>query len=289
MFTDLSPGALGIRCSWQEGLDLAQAAGFAGADLNLIEAKALADADGTEAVRDLFVARGLRMGAWGLPVNWRGPLPQFYEQLARLPELAEFAAELGCHRVTTGCPGWSDTLTRQEHWDLCVGRLKLVAPILQEHGHRLGIEFIAPRNSRKDHKYGFVYSMDGMLALCCAVGTGNVGLLFDVWHWYTACSSVDDIRHLTANDVVYVHINDAPAGIHPFDQMDLVRCLPGETGIIPNVEILKILKGLGYDGPVTVEPFSQKVKDAAAEDPLRAAKMARDSLTPLFEAAGLPF
>ncbi|MBM3460381.1 MAG: sugar phosphate isomerase/epimerase [Armatimonadetes bacterium] len=287
MFRDLSPGALGINCTWLEGLDLARDAGFQGADLNLLEAEKLSQEGGVERVQELFSSRGLQMGAWGLPVNWRGPLPQFYAQLARLPELAEFAARLGCHRVTTGCPGWSDTLTRQEHWDLCVGRLKLIAPILKEHGHRLGIEFIAPRNSRKDHKYGFVYSMDGMLALCCAVGAGNVGLLFDVWHWYTACSSVDDIRHLTANDVVYVHINDAPAGIHPFDQMDLVRCLPGETGVIPNVEILQILKNLGYDGPVTVEPFSQSLKELAAGDPLAAARKARESLDPLFAAAGL--
>jgi sugar phosphate isomerase/epimerase len=278
MFKNLSPGALGIRCGWIEGLDLARDAGFAGADLHIGEAHRLATEQGVDAVRELFASRGLSMGGWGLPVNWRGPLPQFYEQLSRLPELAALAAELGCHRVTSGCPGWSDELPRQAHWDLCVSRLKLVAPILADHGHRLGLEFIAPRTSRKDHKYGFVYSMDGMLALCCAVGTGNVGLLLDVWHWYTARSTLDDIRHLTAGDVVYVHLNDAPAGIDALDQMDLVRCLPGETGVLPLREFLTILRDLGFDGPVTVEPFSQRVKDAAAESPLRAAVMARESL-----------
>ena len=287
MFKNLSPGALGIRCGWIEGLDLARDAGFEGADLNLGEAKKIADEQGVEAVRELFTSRRLQIGGWGLPVNWRGPLPQFYEQLSRLPELAKFAAELGCHRVTSGCPGWSDELPRQQHWDLCVSRLKLIAPILADHGHRLGLEFIAPRNSRKDHKYGFVYSMDGMLALCCAVGAGNVGLLLDGWHWYTACSSLDDVRHLTANDVVYVHLNDAPAGIHPFDQMDLVRCLPGETGVIPNPEFLQILRDIGFDGPVTVEPFSEKVKQAAAESPLKAAQMARESLDLVWGQAGL--
>jgi sugar phosphate isomerase/epimerase len=287
VFKNLSPGAIGIRCGWLEGLDLARDAGFSGADLNLGEAKKLADEQGVDAVRELFRSRGLQIGGWGLPVNWRGPLPQFYEQLSRLPDLAKLAADLGCFRCTSGCPGWSDTLTRQEHWDLCVSRLKLVAPILKEHGHRLGLEFIAPRNSRKDHKYGFVYSMDGMLALCCAVGAGNVGLLFDVWHWYTACSTLDDVRHLTANDVVYVHINDAPEGIHPFDQMDLVRCLPGETGVIPNIELLQILKGMGFDGPVTAEPFSRKVRDAAEKSPLQAAIMTRESLDQVFAAAGV--
>jgi sugar phosphate isomerase/epimerase len=278
MFKNLSPGAISIQCSWLEGLDLARDAGFQGADLNLGEAKKLADEQGVGAVRELFASRGLKIGGWGLPVNWRGPLPQFYEQLSRLPELARLTADLGCFRCTTGVAGWSDELPRQANWDLCVSRLKLVAPLLRDHGHRLGIEFIAPRTSRAGHKHGFVYSMDGMLALCCAVGTGNVGLLFDGWHWYTAASTLDDVRHLTADDVVYVHLNDAPAGIDRFDQMDLTRCLPGETGIIPNKELLTILREKGYDGPVTVEPFSQKLKDLAARDKPAAAILARESL-----------
>lgn len=287
MFRNLSPGALGIKCDWVEGLDLARDAGYDGADLNILEARRIADEQGVDAVKELFASRGLKIGGWGLPVAWRGPLPQFYEQLSRLPALAEFAAELGCRRVTSGIGGWHDTLPRQANWDLCVSRLKLVAPILNDHGHRLGLEFISPRTSRAGKKYGFVYSMDGMLALCCAVGTGNVCLLFDVWHWYCACSTLDDVRHLTASDVVYVHINDAPAGIDVLDQMDLQRCLPGETGVIPNVELLQILKGMGYDGPVTIEPFNQKVKDAIAESPLKAAVMAREALDGVWSAAGI--
>lgn len=278
MFANLAPGALGIKCTWIEGLNLAHDAGFAGADLNASEAKALADEHGVGAVRQLYVTRGLKMGGWPLSMNWRGPLPQFYEQLSRLPALAELAADLGCFRVTTGCPPWSDDLPRQAHWELCVSRLRLIAPILRDYGHSLAIEFIAPRNSRRHHRYGFVHTMDGMLALCCAVGTGNVGLLFDVWHWYTASSTLDDVRHLQPGDVIYVHLNDAPAGIHPHDQMDLQRCLPGETGVIPNGDILQILGDMGYDGPVTVEPFSEAVRQAAADDPLRAAIMARESL-----------
>jgi sugar phosphate isomerase/epimerase len=281
MFANLAPGALGIKCSWIEGLNLAREAEFAGADLNAVDAKALADEHGVSAVQELYASRKLKMGGWSLPVNWRGPLPQFYEQLSRLPALAELAAELGCIRVTTGCPPWSDDLSRQAHWDLCVGRLKLVAPILRDYGHQLGIEFIAPRTSRRHHRFGFVHTMDGMLAMCCAVGTGNVGLLFDTWHWYTACSTLDDVRHLTPHDVVYVHANDAPEGIQPHDQMDLQRCLPGETGVIPLPEIFQILGDMGYDGPVTVEPFSEPVRKAAAENPILAAQMARESLRQL--------
>lgn len=278
MFANLAPSALGIRCSWVEGLNLAQAAGFQGADLNLPEVKQLVDEAGLDAVRELLATRGLRPGGWQLPVNWRAPLPQFYEQLSQLPELSALAAELGCFRVTTGCPPGSRDLPFREHWAFCVTRLRLVAEILREQGHQLGIEFIGPRNSRRQHRFGFIHTMDGMLGLGAAIGTGNVGLLLDVWHWYTACSTLDDLRHLELRDVVYVHLNDAPADTHPHDQLDLVRSLPGETGVIPNREILQILGDLGYQGPITVEPFSERVRQAAARDPLNAASLARESL-----------
>jgi len=287
MFKNLNPGAVGIRCGWLEGLDLAAQAGFVGADLNLGEAKKLADDRGADAVRALYADRGLQMGGWGLPLGWRGDDAEFYAGLARLPELSKLAAELGCHRTMSVCLGWSDDLPRAKHWHQVIHRLRCIGEILQPDGHRLGLEFIGPHTARKDHKYGFVYTMDGMLAVGLAVGTGNIGLLFDVWHWYTCQSTLADVRRLTAEDVVYVHINDAPAGIDVLDQMDLSRCLPGEMGIIPNGELLQILDDIGFDGPVTAEPFSQKVRDLAAEDQLAAAKMVKASLDKVWAEAGL--
>src|SRR5919109_1540072 len=101
MFKNLSPGAINIRCGWIEGLDLAREAGFQGADLNLGEARKLADEQGAEAVRRLYAERGLKIGGWGLPVNWRGTDEQFYGDMARLPAAAQLAAEVGCHRTVT--------------------------------------------------------------------------------------------------------------------------------------------------------------------------------------------
>jgi sugar phosphate isomerase/epimerase len=287
MFKNLAPGAIGIRCGWVEGLDLAREAGFGGADLNIGEAQKLAAEKDVDAVKALYAERGLRMGGWGLPVNWRGTDPQFYESLSRLPAAAELAAQLGCHRTMTVVLGWSDEMPRQAHFDFTVKRLRLCCEILRDHGHRLGLEFIGPRTSRATKKYGFVYTMDGMLALCCAVGTGNAGLLFDVWHWYTCQSTLDDVRKLTKEDVVYVHINDAPAGIDVLDQIDNQRCLPAETGVIPNGDLLRILNEIGFDGPVTAEPFSQKLRDAAARSPLEAARMTSQSLDQVWREAGL--
>ena len=63
------------------------------------------------------------------------------------------------------------------------------------------------------------------------------------------------MKALSQSQVVYVHINDAPAGIDVDEQLDDVRHLPGESGVIDLVGFLQALNEIGYDGPVAVEPF----------------------------------
>ncbi len=287
MFKNLTPGVIGIKCSWLEGLDLARDAGFSGADLVLAEAMDFAQNHGAEAVRAEYEERELQIGGWSFPVAWRGSEAEFIESLGKLPSQAKLAAEVGCFRTATWVLSFSDDLTRQEHFDRVCRRFRASAEILRDHGHRLGLEFIGPRTLRAGHRHGFIHTMDGMLTLANAIGTGNIGLLFDGWHWYTSRSTLDDVRQLTARDVVYVHLNDAPVGVDVLDQVDNVRCLPGETGVIPNAALLRALHEIGYDGPVTVEPFNQALRDIAARDPLEAAKITRRSLDKVFAEAGL--
>jgi len=268
----------------EEGLELAKSAGFGGLDLNLGEARQLAEAQSVEYVKDLWAKAGVTMGGWGLPVNWKADEAAYAAALAELPAAAEFAAKLGCNRSMTVVLGWDDERPFKENWDFHVKRLRPPAEILKDHGHSLGLEFVGPRTSRASHKYGFLYTMDAMLALGAAIGTGNVGLLLDVWHCYTAHVTLDDLKQLAKEDVVYVHLNDAPEGIDTDDQIDNVRCLPGETGVIPLVDMLKILNGIGYDGPVTPEPFSQKVREMSPAD---AAKATAEALSKVWSEAGL--
>lgn len=284
MFKNLSTGAIGIQADMKEGLALAKEAGFEGLDLNIGEASQLAEEHSVQYVKDLWAEDGIAMGGWGFGVNWRGSDADYYAGLAQLPARAELAAELGCFRTTTVVGPASNDMTYQDNWDFSVKRLGAVAEILKTHGHSIGLEFIGPATSRKSAKHLFAYSMDAMLGLAAAVGTGNVGLLFDTWHWYTCRSTVDDVRKLSASDVVYVHINDAPEGIDPDEQIDSIRCLPAETGVIPLTELMQILDGIGYDGPVTPEPFSKEVNDM---EPPEAAKATAESLNQVWKNAGL--
>ena len=284
MFKNLSTGAIGIRADMRTGLALAKDAGFDGLDLDIGEAGQLAAEHDAGYVKNLWSEAGIAMGGWGFGVNWRGPDADYYTGLAGLAERAALAAELGCYRTTAVVGPASNDMTYRENWDFSVKRLRPIAEILSDHGHSLGLEFIGPATSRKGAKHLFAYSMDAMLGLAAAIGTGNVGLLFDTWHWYTCRSTTDDVRKLAVSDVVYVHINDAPAGIDPDDQIDNIRCLPAETGVIPLTELMQILTEIGYAGPVTPEPFSQTVNSM---EPADAAKATAESLDQVWQNAGL--
>jgi sugar phosphate isomerase/epimerase len=127
--------------------------------------------------------------------------------------------------------------------------------------------------------------MDGLLELGRAIGTGNVGLLLDAYHLYTSGGQIADLDRITAWDVVYVHVNDAIAGVPRDEQLDQVRTLPAETGVLEIGPFLRKLDQLGYDGPVTPEPFSKRLNELAATDPLAAAREAARSMRVVWDAA----
>ncbi|MEM2905842.1 MAG: sugar phosphate isomerase/epimerase family protein [Candidatus Bathyarchaeia archaeon] len=284
MFRNLSPGAIGVKASLAEAVQLTRSAGFEGVDLDIREVTALVKEGGLSEVRGLFDQAGIRPGGWGLPVDWRGEEASYRAGLAQLRVFAEVASRLDARRASTWVLPFSDERPFKENFEWHVRRFEPIARILAEHGCSLGLEFIGPKTSRAKHRYEFIYTLEGVLELCEAISTGNVGLLLDSWHWYTSHGTLAELRKLKNRQVVYVHINDAPAGIPIDEHVDNVRCLPGETGVIDLKGFLESLKAIGYDGPVTPEPFSQKLRGMPS---LEAAKVTGEALLKVWRSAGL--
>ena len=138
---------------------------------------------------------------------------------------------------------------------------------------------------RPADRHAFIYTMEGMLELAAAIGTGNVGLLLDAWHLYTSGGALDDLDKISNADIVNVHVNDAPEGLTMAEYIDNDRRLPCETGVIDLAGFMGKLSALGYDGPVTPEPFSKRVN--AIEDPKAAASLTAEYMDRLWEVAGL--
>ena len=284
MYKTLSPGAIGIRnLSLEDSLALARQTGFAGLDFSIQEAARLAKDKGIDHVKGLFAEYGIQPGAWGPPVNWQGE--SWREDVERLPEFADVAAELGALRASTWCPPSSTEREFDANFSWHVERLGAIAEALKPYDIRFGIEFIGPQSLRPAEKHEFIYTMEGMMELARAIGTGNVGLLLDAWHLYTSGGAVDDLDAISQQDIVNVHVNDAPVGLSFAEYNDHDRRLPMETGVLPLVDFMAKLVELGYDGPVTPEPFSKRVN--AIEDPLEAAQLTAGYMTRLWEAAGL--
>ncbi len=261
MFASLLPGAIGIKSPLEETLTLARQAGFGGVAVSIQEASDL----GAKQTAGLYEQAGLRVGSWGLPVQFRKDPETFEKDLDELRRYAKVAERIGADRCSTWIMPCSDEFDFEQNFDLHADRLEMVARALGDHGVRLGLEFVGPRTLRQGKKYEFVHDMPGMFELIGAIGVPNVGLLLDSFHWFTSGGTRGDLESIMAADIVDVHINDGVPGRSQDEQVDNERMLPGESGVIDLKTFLGVLKDKGYDGPVGTEPFSQKVKALPAD------------------------
>jgi sugar phosphate isomerase/epimerase len=279
MYPALAPGAIGVRLPFEECARLAAQVGFKGITIDVPGSSTEA-----EGVRRVLEVNKLRPAAWGLPVEFRREEAAFRADLARLPEAAKAAKQVGADRCSTWILPFSDELAFEANLERHTARLRECAEVLAEQGIRLGLEFVGPKTLRAGHRHEFISTQEGMLALCEAIGTGNVGLLFDSFHWFTSHGTRQEICKLSDALVVDVHINDAMEGRGPDEQIDNERCLPGESGVIDLAGFLQGLNEIGYSGPVTPEPFSKRVGELPAEEAIR---VTAEALLGVWEQAGV--
>jgi sugar phosphate isomerase/epimerase len=255
MYQALSPGAIGVKTpTLGEALEAAKIGGFGGVEINPGEIADLIKAHGKSAVIARFTEAGIKPAGFGLPTDWRGSEEAWQAGLNDLPRLAEAAAAIGATRTMTWIMPCSNDRQLDENRAFHITRFTPIAKILGDYGLSLGLEFIGPKTLRETQKYPFIHTLEDMLAMGREIGP-NVGLLLDAYHWYTSHGTIDQLNALTPAQVVYVHVNDAPVGVPVDEQLDGVRDLPGATGVIDIVGFLQSLRRIGYDGPVTPEPF----------------------------------
>lgn len=285
MYPTLNAGAIGVQAgTLDEAIDAARRGGFAGVEVRMAEVAERIERDGAERVRALFAEAGVRPAAWSLGLDWRGDEAAWQESLAAAPRLASAAAAIGCPRAFQVIWSGDDARPFAENWQFHVERLTPIAAVLAEHGCALGFEFLGPKTLRDTKQHPFVHRVGDTLELAAAIGP-NVGLLLDCWHWYTAHDTLDDLQGLRAQQIVHVHINDAPEGIPIDEQIDNRRALPGETGVIDIAGFLRALQTIGYDGPITAEPFKKELYELPDDD----ARLAtiRGSIEKVFGQAGI--
>jgi sugar phosphate isomerase/epimerase len=255
MTLSLSPGAVGVKADQREAIALAVKHGFTAVEPFPQFIAGLDDAGRKELVAELK-AKGLVWGAAGLPVDFRGDDARFEQGLAELPRLAAALQRCGATRVGTWLSPGHNTLEFDANFERHAQRLTKVARILKEFGSRLGLEYVGTPSLRARSKHPFVYNLAGTRALIKAIGTNNVGLVLDSWHWWTAGDTEAALLELTNKDVVSIDLNDAPPGLTLEQQQDGQRELPAATGVIPVAKFLNALRQINCEAPIRAEPFN---------------------------------
>ena len=268
MYKALSPGAIGVRtANLEEALAAAKTGGFEGVEYSPHEIADRVERQGAASVLAVFQKAGIHPAGFGLPTEWRSSDENWKQGLLELPRLAKAAQAVGGARTMTWIMPCSNERAFDANYRFHVARFKPIARILADNDCLLGLEFIGPKTLRDSQKYPFVHTMEAMLQMAKDIGP-NVGLLLDCWHWHTSHGTVEELRRLKPQQIAYVHVNDAPAGIETDRQVDSVRDLPGATGVIDIAGFLQALQAIGYNGPVTPEPF-QKGLAALPDDTAR--------------------
>jgi sugar phosphate isomerase/epimerase len=267
------PGAIGVTVANQKELNaLAHAHRFEAVEPRAEELAAASPEQLAEVTSDLKT-KNLAWAAAGLPVDFRRDDRTFQDGFAKLPRLAAGLQRAGATRVGTYLSPSHDQLTYRAYFKQTAARLRQVAGVLKDNGLRLGLEYVGTQLLLVGKRYPFVHTMAEARELIAEIGTGNVGLVLDSWHWWTAGDTEADILALTNNDVVSVDLNDAPKGIPKELQKDNERELPASTGVIDIARFLNALVKIGYDGPARPEPFN-KALNALDNDPACAAASA---------------
>ncbi|MCM8804407.1 MAG: sugar phosphate isomerase/epimerase, partial [Candidatus Omnitrophica bacterium] len=198
-------------------------------------------------------------------------------------EYLKIAKRISAYRIYTWIIPFSDNLQYKENFEFHLKRAQKICKIIEKYGCRIGFEFIGTKSVRINHKYEFICNLEQLLEFIKKLKMENAGILLDSWHLYASDGKIEDIKKLKGEDIIYVHINDAP-DIPKEKLVDNERFLPGETGVIDLVNFLKTLKKIEYDGPITPEPFNKKVNELPDEIAVR---LTGGYLLKIFEKSGL--
>jgi sugar phosphate isomerase/epimerase len=283
MFKNLSPADLGVSGRESEIIELAMSHGFKGLDLGLIEFAEQVAAQGFAKASRLIESARLKQGSFTLPVRWQEDSPDYQADLEQLSSRADAARQIGCCRAITTIQPGSDRVYH-ENFEFHRRRLAELADLLAGYEIRLGVGFLAPAACRPDSDYPFVRTAEEMLLLLRTIGSSNVGLALDTWHWHLGGGTVEQLSGLTDDQIVDVRLADAEPELTAGNAELSARRLPGEGEGVDNEAILTALAQLGYDGPAT--PVADKSRFAGCgRDQI--VKMAGAAFDQVWKSAGL--
>ncbi len=252
----LDGGSIGVDASQKELINLAHQYGFESVSAFPSYLVDLSSGE-MDALLGEMKEKKLVWATAGLPVDFRKDPGTFQQGLSKLPALAQGLQRAGVTRVGTWIMPNHPDLNYLQNFRQHAVRLREVAAVLEDHGLRLGLEYVGPKTLWTANTFPFMHTMAETRELIAAISRPNVGLLLDSFHWFTAGEEAKDILKLTNKDVVACDLNDGHQGRSREEQIDGQRELPLTSGVIDAKGFLEALIAIGYDGPIRAEPFNK--------------------------------
>ena len=262
--------------SLAEMLALAKRFGLPGVDASFGAVRALVEETSPATVRDLFAAHGALPAFMGfIPAGIFAPEAEFMQSLDQFSENCAVAASVGCRRTGSYFPNRM-SLPPDEARRILRDRTGILAERAEPHGVAIGLEFLGLRTFRLDEPHAFINNVPDTMTMLRETGRPNVGLILDSFHYFTSGGDLSQIRSLRAQDIVHLHVNDAPhADVMSLEDTD--RVLPGR-GVIDLVGWFQAIAEIGYDGYVAIEIFDEAFRSQDREVAVDIAKQALDAV-----------
>ena len=110
---------------------------------------------------------------------------------------------------------------------------------------------IQPESELREGKtHQFIQTFEELLGLI-AVAHDHVGVVADAWAFHVTGEPIDLIAKVPEGKIIEVRVSDAPREISGNELNRTQRLMPGETGVIDSVALIKAATAAQFDGPVT--------------------------------------
>jgi len=174
------------------------------------------------------------------------------ERVKTLRELVDLTAGVGAGSIAV-CASRNppEGTSKAEVLRLAAAEAKVMAAIAADQGVDLYLEPLG--------LHPVVPGPMEALEVIEGVGSSNLKLLFDVFHYYRSSVSLEEIAATPVERLGAIHVNDGE-DLAKEELNDFKRLYP-TLGVLPVAEMLRIPRDQGFEGYVVVEVFRQEYWD----------------------------
>ena len=174
------------------------------------------------------------------------------ERLETLREMVELAAGVGAGSIAV-CAARNppEGMSKAELLRLATAEAKIMAAIAVDQGVDLFLEPLG--------LHPVVPGPREAMEIIEGVGSPNLKVLFDVFHYYRSDVSLEEIAATPVERLGAIHVNDGED--LPKEELNDFKRLYPTLGVLPAAEMLRIPRDQGFEGYIVVEVFRQEYWD----------------------------